>query len=390
MKRTFNPVFSGRPQSIFPTMSALARQHGAINLGQGFPDEDGPKEILELAARATIEGPNQYAPVEGIPELREAVARDNKRFYDLDVDPFTETLVTSGATEALAAAFYGFLEPGDEAVLLAPFYECYAPQIEATGASCKLVNLTPPEWRLDATALENAITPKTKLIVINTPHNPLGKVMTKEELEIVRSAALKHDLIVICDEAYEHLVFDGRPHIPLMGLPDMRERTIRIGSAGKTFSVTGFRIGFVTGPAPLITGVMKAHQHLAYTSPSPLQKAVAMGLAMGDDYYERFVADMQEKRDLLDAGLNSAGFETLPCEGTYFITVDIRSVGRDDDDAFCREITEKAKVAAVPISAFYHPSQNDIPKSYARFCFCKKHDVLNEAADRLKRYFGMG
>lgn len=387
MTRSLNSVFSARPQSIFPTMSQLAREHDAINLGQGFPDEDGPKEILELAARLTVEGPNQYAPVGGVPELREAVARDNKRFYDLDIDPHAETLVVSGATEGLAAAFLGFLSPGDEAVLLAPFYECYAPQIEAAGASIKFVDLEPPAWRLDAEALDAAITDRTRLIVVNTPHNPLGKVMSMAELEIVADAARRHDLLVVCDEVYEHLIFDGARHVPLMTLPDMFERTIRIGSAGKTFSLTGFRIGYVTGPADLITGVLKCHQHLAYTSPVPLQKAVAMGLDLGDDYYARFTADMQEKRDLMSAGLKEAGFDVLPCDGTYFITVDIRSVGRDDDAAFCREITERAKVAAVPISAFYHPSQRRAPRNYARFCFCKKPEVLAEASRRLGNYF---
>ncbi|MFC2951800.1 aminotransferase [Marinicaulis aureus] len=387
MTRSLNPVYSARPQSIFPTMSRLAREQNAINLGQGFPDEDGPKEILEIAAKAIIDGPNQYAPVEGLPELCAAVARDNKRFYGLDIDPDREVQVTSGATEALAAAFQGYLEPGDEAVLLAPFYECYAPQIEAAGGRVKFVDLVPPAWRLEAAALEAAITAKTKLIVINTPHNPLGKVMSRVELEIVADAARRHDLIVICDEVYEHLVFDGQPHIPLMSLPGMKERSIRIGSAGKTFSLTGFRIGYVTGPAPLITGLMKAHQHLSYTSPGPLQKAVAAGLAMDDDYYERFVRDMQAKRDLLAEGLKAAGFDVLPCEGTYFLTVDIRSVGRDDDAAFCREITEKAKVAAVPISAFYHPSQSGAPQNYARFCFCKRPEILQEASARLARYF---
>ncbi len=383
----FNPVFSDRPQSIFPTMSALARKHDAINLGQGFPDEDGPQEVLDIAAQAISAGPNQYAPVEGIAELREAIAVDNKRFYDLDIDPDRETLVTSGATEALAAAFFGFLQPGDEAVLLAPFYECYAPQIEATGATIRFVNLAPPSWRVDAAALEAAITDRTKLIVINTPHNPLGKVMTNDELEIVADAARRHDLIVVCDEVYEHLIFDGRNHVPLMTLPDMFERSIRIGSAGKTFSVTGFRIGYVTGPAHLITAVMKAHQYLAYTSPAPLQKAVAAGLALGDSYYSKFVADMQAKRDQLSAGLSAAGFDVLPCDGTYFITVDIRSVEREDDAAFCREITEKAKVAAVPLSAFYHPSIKDAPRNYARFCFCKRSEVLSEAVSRLNSYF---
>ncbi len=387
MTRSLNPVFSNRPQSIFPTMSRLAREHDAINLGQGFPDEDGPLEIRELAARLTVEGPNQYAPVEGVPALRAAVAADNKRFYGLDIDPDTETLVTSGATEALAAAFLGFLEPGDEAIVLAPFYECYAPQIEAAGARVIPVNLAPPQWRLSAEALEGAITDKTKLIAINTPHNPLGKVMGRDELEIVADAARRHDLIVVCDEVYEHLVFDGRRHETLLSLPGMFERAVRIGSAGKTFSFTGFRIGYASGPAPLITGLMKAHQHLAYTSPAPLQAAVAHGLAFGDDYYDAFCAGMEKKRDQLSHALGGAGFEVLPCEGTYFVTVDIRSVGRDDDLEFCREITKKAKVAAVPISAFYHPSQDDRPRQYARFCFCKREEVLAEAARRLKEYF---
>ncbi len=387
MTRSLNPVYSARPQSIFPTMSRLAREQNAINLGQGFPDEDGPKEIREIAAQAIIDGPNQYAPVEGTPELREAVAADNKRFYNLDIDPETEVLVTSGATEALAAAFQGYLEPGDEAVLLAPFYESYAPQIEAAGGRLRLVDLIPPAWSLEAAALEAAITSKTKLIVINTPHNPLGKVMSREELEIIAEAARRHDLIVVCDEVYEHLVFDRQRHLPLMCLPGMKERVIRIGSAGKTFSLTGFRIGYVTGPARLITGLMKAHQHLSYTSPGPLQKAVAAGMALGDEYYERFVDDMQTKRDLLAAGLKEAGFTVLPCEGTYFLTVDIRSVGRDDDAAFCKEITEDAKVAAVPISAFYHPKQKQAPRNYARFCFCKRPEILQEASARLARYF---
>ena len=387
MTRSLNPVYSARPQSIFPTMSHLARKCGAINLGQAFPDEDGPKEIREIAAQAVLDGPNQYEPVEGTAALRRAVAQANKRFYDLDIDPDREVQIVSGATEGLAAAFLGFLEPGDEAVLLAPFYECYAPQIEAASAQIKIVDLVPPEWRLDADALEAAITEKTKLIAINTPHNPLGKVMDKEELEIVASAARRHDLIVVCDEVYEHLVFDGCAHIPLMTLPGMKERTIRIGSAGKTFSLTGFRIGYVTGPEPLITGLMKTHQHLSYTSPGSFQKAVAAGLAFGDDYYERFVSNMQAKRDLLSAGLMEAGFDVLPCQGTYFLTVDIRSVGREDDVAFCREITEKAKVAAVPISAFYHPSQTGAPRSYARFCFCKRPGILEEASARLARYF---
>lgn len=387
MSRSFNPVYSGRPESIFPTMSKLARKHDAINLGQGFPDEDGPLEVREAAARAIMEGPNQYAPVEGTPGLREAVARDNKRFYGLEIDPVTETLVVCGATEGLAAAFHGLLVPGDEAVLLAPFYECYAPQIEAARAAIRFVDLQPPSWRLEREALEAAITAKTKLIVINTPHNPLARVMSLAELEIVADAARRHDLYVVCDEVYERMVFDGARHVPLMTLPGMRERAIRVGSAGKTFALTGFRVGYITACAPLITAIMKAHTHLCYVAPTALERAVAAGLNLGDRYFADFTATLQVKRDLFMSGLAAAGFETLACEGTYFAIVDIRSVGRDDDAAFCREITEKAKVAAVPVSAFYHPSQRDAPRFYARFCFAKRPEVLEEAAARLAAYF---
>jgi N-succinyldiaminopimelate aminotransferase len=386
--RSFNPVFFDRPVTIFQVMSSLANAHGAINLGQGFPDEDGPKEILEAAARAVIRGPNQYVPVMGLPALRQAVARANKRFYGLDVDWESETLITAGATEALAAAFLGFLQPQDEAILFAPVYDCYAPMIEAAGAKPVIVNLEPPEWRIDETALRAAITPRTKVIAVNTPHNPTGHVMTREELEIVARVVVENDLIAIGDEVYEHLIFDGRAHAPLMTLPGMRERAIRIGSAGKTFSLTGWRIGYVTGPERLIAGVMKAHQFIAYTCPGHLQAATAEGLDMADAYYQSFTAGMQEKRDLLRAGLLAAGFEVLACEGTYFMSVDIRSVGRGDDMDFCREITEKAKVAAVPASAFYPPQAASAPRHYARFCFCKKPEVLEEASARLKRYFG--
>lgn len=389
MTHSLNPTFVERPVTIFAVMSALAREHGAINLGQGFPDEDGPREILEAAARDLLSNPNQYEPVMGVPALRQAVARANRRFYDLVVDWERETLVVSGATEGLAAAFFAFLQPGDEAVLLAPFYDCYAPIIEAAGATPRFVHLVPPNWRLAEDALAAAITPKTKLIAINTPHNPTGVVMTREELEIVARAALRHDLIVVCDEVYEHLVFDGKSHTPLMTLPGMRDRTIRIGSAGKTFSLTGWRVGYVTGPERLIGAMTKSHQYLAYTSPGHLQRAVALGLDLGDDYYAGFVAAMEDKRDLMREGLLAAGFDVLPCEGTYFMSVDIRSVGRDDDAAFCREITERAKVAAVPVSSFYHPNAEG-PRHYARFCFCKKPEVLKEASARLKRYLAGG
>ncbi|OFW98989.1 MAG: aminotransferase [Alphaproteobacteria bacterium RIFCSPHIGHO2_12_FULL_63_12] len=369
-------------------MSALARQHGAVNLGQGFPDEDGPAELIEAAVRALTKGPNQYAPVQGVPELRQAIARTNKRFYGIDIDWESETLVTAGATEALAAAFLAFLRPGDEAVLIAPCYDSYAPIVESAGAVARYAHLTPPDWRLQRAALLSAITPRTRLIAMNTPHNPTGRVLTMDELKIIADVAIEHDLIVVCDEVYEHLVFDKRPHIPLMGLAGMRERCVRIGSAGKTFSMTGWRIGYVSGPESLITGVMKAHQFIAYTCPPHLQLAVAEGLAMADDYFERFVAGMARKRDRIVEGLKGVGMEVLPCEGTYFATIDIHSVGRDDDDAFCRELTQKAGVAAIPVSAFYSSGDKMAARRYARFCFCKKPEVLDEAMARLKAYFG--
>jgi len=384
-----NPVFADRPVTIFQVMTTLANEHEAINLGQGFPDEDGPQEILEAAAREIVKGPNQYAPVMGVPALRQAVARANKRFYGLDIDWRTQTLVTSGATEALAAAFLAFLKPGDEAILFAPFYDSYAPMVEAAGAKVVALSLAPPSWRIDEAMLNAAITPRTRVIAMNSPHNPTGHVVAVDELQMIARAAIKHDLLVICDEVYEHLIFDGRRHTPLMTLPGMRERAIRIGSAGKTFSLTGWRVGYVTGTERLITGVMKAHQYIAYTTLGHLQTAVATGLDKGDDYYRDFVAVMQEKRDLMREGLLGAGFDVQPCEGTYFMTVDIRAVGFNGDDmAFCRDITEKAKVAAVPVSAFYHPASKDVARHYARFCFCKKRPVIEEAARRLKAYFG--
>ena len=388
MTLRLNPVFAARPMTIFAVMSALAREHGAVNLGQGFPDEDGPPEIIEAAIRALRQGPNQYAPVHGVPELREALARSNKRFYGIDVDWRTETLVTAGATEALAVAFLATLNPGDDALLVAPCYDSYAPIVEAAGARAIYLAPKPPHWRIDRAALDKAMTPQTRVIAINTPHNPTGRVLTREELQAVADIAIERDIIVICDEVYEHLVFDGAPHIPLMTLPGMRDRCVRIGSAGKTFSMTGWRIGYATGSQALITGMLKAHQFIAYTCPPHLQLAVAEGLNFDGAYYARFIAGMQAKRDMIMNGLSRIGFDVLPCEGTYFATVDIRPLGRDDDAAFCREITEKAGVAAVPVSAFYPAAAPDAPRHYARFCFCKKPEVLAEALSRLARYFG--
>ena len=387
MSRALNPVFVSRPVTIFAVMSALARKHGAINLGQGFPDEDGPAELKEIAARAILDDPNQYAPVGGVPALREALAAANRRFYGLDVDPETETLVTAGATEALAAAFMAFLQPKDEAALFAPVYDCYAPIVEAAGAVPKIVRLEPPGWRIERAALEAALGPRARVIAINTPHNPTGRVLSREELQIVADVAIERDLLVVCDEVYEHLLFDGRRHLPLMAFPGMRARTVRIGSAGKTFSMTGWRIGYLTGPARLVDAVMKAHQFIAYTCPPHLQKAVAAGLALPDSYFGAFAAGLEKKRDLMSALLREAGLEPLPCEGTYFVSADIRGVGGRDDADFCRMLTERAGVAAVPVSAFYAAGDTAAPRHLARFCFCKKSEVLEAAGARLKRYF---
>lgn len=388
MPPPLNPIFSDRPVTIFQVMSALANEHGAINLGQGFPDEDGPAEILKIAADALLEGPNQYAPVAGVPSLRQALARANKRFYGLEIDWRSETLVVAGATEGLAAAFFGYLKPGDEAVIFAPFYDSYLPIIEAAGAKARIVHLKPPEWRIDEAALDAALSERTKLIVVNTPHNPTGAVICDRELAFIAKRAQERDLIVVCDEVYEHMVFDGAAHRPLMTYPGMRDRALRIGSAGKTFSLTGWRIGYLTGSERLIAGAMKAHQFITYTSPPHLQAAVAAGLDLDDDYYARFTRTMGEKRDIMRESLLAAGFDVQRCAGTYFMTVDIRSVGYDGDDmAFCREITEKAKVCAVPVSAFYPIGDDGAARHYARFCFCKKREVLEEAGRRLRAYF---
>lgn len=383
----YNPVFADRPVTIFAVMSALANKHNAINLGQGFPDEQGPEEILQFAADALLTGNNQYMPVSGVPELRAAVAASNKRFYNLEIDPETQVLVTSGASEALAASFLALLKPGDEAILFAPFYDSYAPMVEAAGATPIIIDLAPPAWRIEATALETAITHKTKLIAINSPHNPLGKVMDHQELDIIAAAAQKHDLRVICDEVYEHLIFDNLSHIPLMTLPGMKDRCVRIGSAGKTFSLTGWRIGYLSGPSELVQAITKARQFLGYTTPAHTQLAVAKGLSLPDQYYEEFTASMQAKRDIMRVALNEVGFDVMACSGTYFITVDISKLSDLDDMSFCKDITVKAGVAAVPLSAFYHHEISTPPRNFVRFCFCKKEAVLQEAAERLTSYF---
>ena len=373
--------------TIFTVMSALAVEHRAINLGQGFPDTEGPQDVVQEAAEALKDGRNQYPPMPGVPELRQAVAAANKRFYGLDIDWAKQVTVTSGATEAITACLMAVLDPGDEVVLIEPLYDTYVPVVRMLGAIPRIVRLTPPHWDLPREQLAGAFGPKTKAILFNSPMNPCGKVFTVEELNFIAGLVERHDTYAVCDEVYEHLIFDGERHIPLMTLPGMADRTMRIGSAGKTFSLTGWKVGYVTASAALTPLVQKAHQNLTFTTPPNLQRAVAIGLAKDDAYFAALATNLQARRDQLAEGLASVGLAVLPTRGTYFITTDFAPLGfTGDDDAFCRHITEKAGVTAIPVSAFY--DEPGAPRHYARFAFCKKPEVLEEAIVRLRRHFG--
>ncbi len=380
-----NPVLSGYGTTIFTVMSALAFEHDAINLGQGFPDTDGPEDIRQVAADSLTQGPNQYPPMLGIPELRQATAAHNNQFYDLGIDWQTETLVSCGATEAIAASIFGLIKPGDEAVMIEPLYDCYLPLLERAGGIPKLVRVEPPDWQLPFEKLEQAFSAKTKLLLLNTPMNPAAKVFTLQELEFISGLLEKYDAYAICDEVYEHLVYDGQEHVPLMTLPGMRERCVRISSAGKTFSMTGWKVGYSVGAADLITSAAKAHQFLTFTTAPNLQKAVAYGLAKEESYFRNLGRDMQAKRNRLARGLAEIGFEVLNSEGTYFLTADFRPLGFPGNDvSFCQHLTTEAGVAAVPFSAFY---QDADVNTYARFCYCKQDELLDAALEKLRAHF---
>jgi aspartate/methionine/tyrosine aminotransferase len=385
--KTVNSLLAATGTTIFTVMSTLAARHKSINLGQGFPDTDGPPDVLRAAADALLDGRNQYAPMQGVPELRQAVAAHDARFYGLDLDPATEVVVTCGATEAIAACLMAVLDPGDEIVVIEPVYDTYLPVIRLIGAVPRLVRLSPPNWDLPRAALAAAFGPKTKALLFNTPMNPTGKVFTSAEMAFIADLLARHDCYAICDEVYEHLIFDGRRHIPLMTLPGMFERSMRIASAGKTFSLTGWKVGYVSAPASLAPLVAKAHQNLTFATPPNLQRAVAVGLAKDDAYFASLGVALAAKRDRFGAGLAAIGFGVLPAHGSYFITADFTPLGFAGDDlAFCRHITEAAGVTAIPVSAFYDGP--DAPRQYARFAFCKQDEVLDEAVARLSRLFG--
>lgn len=381
--RPANPIYAQGRTTVFETMSRLAQETGAINLGQGFPDEGFPEDVLAKAADAVVTGWNQYPPMPGLPELRQAIARHEKRFYGIDRDWARETLVTSGATEALAAAIFALVEPGDEVVLFEPFYDAYLPLIRRAGAIPRFVTLTPPEWSPSREALAAAFSPRTKAVLLNNPLNPAGKVFSREELSLIAEFVDGSDAYVIADEVYEHVLYDGRAHIPFSTLTGMAERVIRIGSAGKIFSLTGWKVGLVTGAPDTLAPVIKAHQFLTFTTPPNLQAAVAYGLDKGDDFYRDLAAGLEFRRDRFAAGLRALGLDVLPCHGTYFLSIDIRSAGfKGPDSEFCEALTRRIGVAAIPNSAFY--AENPVTTT-ARFCFSKKLSVLDGALERLAR-----
>ncbi len=382
-----NSLMSGLGTTVFEVMSALAREHESVNLGQGFPDDKGPEAVRAAAAEYLLEGHNQYPPMMGLPELRQAVAEHARRFQGLDIDWQSEVLVTSGATEALADCLFGLIEPGDEVVLIEPLYDSYLPIVRRAGGIPKLVRLQPPAWDLPREELAAAFGPRTKLILFNTPMNPCSKVFDREELEFIAGLCRQHDAYAVCDEVYEHIIFDNRQHVSLMTLPGMRERAVRIGSAGKSFSLTGWKVGYVTAHRDLMKAIAKTHQFMTFTTPPNLQWGAATGLRLGDDYFSMLASDMQSKRDFLAGALAGIGFEILPAHGTYFVTTDFRPLGfNGTDEDFCRYITVEAGVTAVPVSAFYDAAEA-APRHLARFCFCKHDATLDRAVERLRKKF---
>ena len=375
-----NPVFADLPTSVFEVMSRLARENNAVNLGQGFPDGPGPEDVRRKAAEAVISGWNQYPPMMGVPELRQAAAAHFKRFQNLDLDPDSEIMVTSGATEAIAGALLALLSPGDEVVLFQPFYDAYLPLVERAGGVAKFVTLKPPHWRFSEADLAAAFSPRTKAVLFNNPLNPCGIVYARDQLELLARFCVRHDAIAICDEVWEHVIFDNRAHIPMIALPGMRERTVKISSAGKIFSLTGWKVGLVMAAPALMRVLAKAHQYITFTTPPNLQAAVAYGLGKDDSYFTGMRADFERSRDRFSQGLKSLGFSVLASEGTYFVNIDIAPLGHADDVKFCTDLVNTHGVAAIPVSAFY---ARDAVKTVVRFCFAKRDATLDAALERL-------
>jgi len=376
-----NKVFAGLPVTVFEAMSQLARDNNAINLGQGFPDDPGPEDIRRAAADAVLNGNNQYPSMMGIPELRQAIATHYAHWHGVALDPVTEVMVTSGATEALTSSILAVVEPGDEVIVFQPVYDSYLPIIRQAGGIPKLVRLEPPHWRLTEEALRAVFSPKTKAIIFNNPLNPAAVVYPREDLELLARFCQEFDAIAICDEVWEHVTFDGLTHQPLIGIPGMRERSIKIGSAGKIFSLTGWKIGFVCAAPPLLRVCAKVHQFLTFTTPPNLQVAVAYGLGKADDYFLEMRKDLAKSRDRLASGLKDIGFPVIRSQGTYFLTVDLAPLGLNEtDEAFCKRIVTDYKVAAIPVSAFY---EENAVTSVVRFCFAKKDATLDTALERL-------
>ncbi|HEY5248318.1 MAG TPA: pyridoxal phosphate-dependent aminotransferase [Dermatophilaceae bacterium] len=379
-----NPLVTrmrGFGTTIFAEMSELALSTGAINLGQGFPDTDGPHEMLDAAIEAISSGRNQYPPGAGVPELRLAIAEHQLRFYGLVVDPDREVLVTAGATEAIAAVIMSLCEPGDEVVTFEPYYDCYAATIALAGGVRRTSTLRFPDFAVDEPSLRAAFTARTRLILLNSPHNPTGKVFSRAELDLICSLAREHDTWVVTDEVYEHLVFDGLTHIPVATLPNMAERTITISSAGKTFSATGWKVGWLHGPAEAVAAARTVKQFLTYVASGPFQPAVAVALGLGDDAYRGVRSSLQAKRDLLCEGLSAAGLTVARPAGTYFVIADAAPLGVSDSLEFCRQMPARCGVVAVPVSVFC--DDKDAARTLLRFAFCKRDEVLNEAVSRL-------
>lgn len=375
-----NPIFADLQTSVFEVMSRLARETNAVNLGQGFPDDPGPEDVRRKAAEAVVEGWNQYPPMMGLPELRGAIAAHYRHWQGLELDPEREVMVTSGATEALAGALLALVEPGDEVVLFEPMYDAYLPLVRRAGGVPRFVALQPPHFRLTEAALAGAFSERTRVVLLNNPLNPTATIFPDEDLALLAEFCVRSGAVALCDEVWEHIVFDGRRHVPLIAFPGMRERTVKVGSAGKIFNLTGWKVGFVMAAPELMRVLGKAHQFVTFTTPPNLQAAVAYGLGKDDRHFEALRAEHRRARDKFAAGLSGLGFTVLPCQATYFLNVDIAELGESDDVAFCRRLVLDHGVAAIPVSAFYAEAG---VRNLVRFCFAKRDATLDAALDRL-------